>query len=255
MTKWSLKEAVSVGSLDKHLLKFKDPIKGKLQGNLGEYVDILEFVIDWFANRTGGSDADFDAFMKKLTASYDSSEIGRETTFSAKKKKEKEIEAEPAIDVDTDIEPVGVHNPKTKVHPPPLPKNANAPEKEKKPAFGSAPNAPSLGSLAAKEKGDKEDDTDMWDKATQTAKDLHAKMPQNPKIEPDSLPPDEPGKPKRFKSGSSQDWQVGKTVDVGFNKDLLIKGKKGKFWHLVGSKGQEYVFEPHQGLKKFTKAG
>lgn len=263
MSKWTLREAISVSALDKHLLKFKQPVKNRLEGDVGEYVDILEFIVDWLANRTTAQDGDFEIFMDKLGKSYSSGNAAEKGgDIKSKAARIKKIEKQPKDEPSSKVS-VAKDEPSTDKSstPPQIPSTSKQPKSsdkpKEKPSFGSNTTAPSLSSLAGDEMGKKSSGDDIWDKAIQQSKDLYSKTSEEPKlgkpIEPDPKDSSLAGTSSRFKSGSTQNWKPGELVDVGFVKNLMVKQKKGRFWHLVGKNNQEYVFEPHVGLKKLRK--
>ena len=48
-----------------------------------------------------------------------------------------------------------------------------------------------------------------------------------------------------------QAWYPGATVNVGFQKGLIVVGQLGDgSWRLVNKAGHEYTFTPYQGLTR-----
>jgi len=262
---WKLTEAIAPSSLEKELTPHKKKVTSK---EAEDYIDILEFTVQWLGAHANVNDKEFKTFMgwvKKMVGKGEA-----EASLRGKTPQVQDIEKKVANDEPVEANPEDVQEippeqqSKQQVKPstpPPLPKRKDKDkekEKEEKPEFGAAPEAPSLANLSGKpEKGGEEGD--MWDKMAQKAKDLHKDMPKTelPPGQPldtgDDLKPAPSSKSQRFKTGATQNWAPGKVVDVGFVKNLLIKGKHGRYWRLVAKNGQEYVFEPHNGLKKVRK--
>jgi hypothetical protein len=57
-----------------------------------------------------------------------------------------------------------------------------------------------------------------------------------------------------IRKSSSQSWEVGQKVNVGFNKGLKVTGHEntphGGHYSLEHPNGKKYEFHPHHGLKK-----
>jgi hypothetical protein len=52
---------------------------------------------------------------------------------------------------------------------------------------------------------------------------------------------------------ATQNWEVGKTVDVGFTKGLKVISKEPDGYILQSPKGDQYHFAPHQGLVRLSE--
>lgn len=277
-------ESVSTGALDNALLKFKGQVKGKLQGEVGEYVDILERIIDWMAGRTGAGDEQFaQFFQKEIEPSY---EPASNNSTPADKAAEKPIKAKknakvqpPEEPAQTSAEPVAPASPK----PPPLPNIKKEPTKDKtdkpanEPAKIEPPNpekdkqqrkdaeklatpssVPSLSTLAKGTDNNPEDETEPDFNPQTTEPDT-----QSPKRDVGAMPSLAQLMQKKVAMGKkphiagqittskpTDNWKVGDKINVGFVKDLEVMYKNKHGFVLKRANGVKYYFIPHKGLYK-----
>ena len=148
-----LEEGISPSALDQHLNAFRQLAKNGMRGSTGEYIDVLELLIDWMGNRTNLSDKDLEEFMTHLKEhGYEPGEPVNEPP-TPKRKKAAEVEKEPEEEPEKDVAP----EPATKDEPKVAANKEKEPEKKSEPATKDEPkksaSIPSLKQLAGKELG------------------------------------------------------------------------------------------------------
>jgi len=262
-------EAISVPALDQHLNAFRQSAKGGMKGPTGEYVDILELLIDWMGNRTNLSDKDLEEFMGQLKAhGYEPGESQDEPP-SPKRKKAADVQKEPKQ------EPQG--EPETKDATKDEPEVAVNKEKEPEPATKDEPkksaSIPTLKQLAGQETGTPPPLASKGKGSPEQVKEPAAQEPEQEKpvkqkkkaSEPKSNEPELPALPKlqniaKVKpigigvnpaSVKAQGWDPGKQVIIGFMKEpfTVLGGDAARGYILKSKKGIRYIFNPSRHPK------
>jgi len=254
-----IKEAVSVSALDKTLMPLKRPVKGKLTSDVGEYVDVLEFVVDWLALRSSANDKDFEDFAQKISQSYQPGEI-KSPSFKAKAAKVKKVDKDD-VEVDKKSQDQPQKTDKTatstkvdepnKGTPPPLPKSATSTAAAAAaPAVGKAAKKPaSVAKAPSPKEKPKQSEPDFQPLSLTKAMEPQKNKSKNddPSALPSlsSLTPPPTKAPVPAAALKPQSWNVGQVVDVD-GLPYSVKEKRGKDTYILkNAKGEEYIISPH----------
>jgi len=216
-----LKEAVTPKAMDRLLMKRRATIQSKLKGDIGEYVLTLERMLDILGQTSTKSDEHLKQFLQQWDRERSRQGATGQTIKKKSTKKKKSVKPETQGG---------------------LPGEEVVATEPKDEPSAAAPTERPLGDEKPKAKSSIDFGKDMptFSKLAKTA----AKS-KSPTAAPS-------GFEKVYGSNmigkfAKQNWSVGSSVNVGFQKNLkVVGGSASQGWQLESEKGSKYVFVPSE---------
>lgn len=206
-----LSEAISPKAMDRLLMKRRQVVQSKLQGDVAEYVLTLERMLDIL----GQTSTKGDEHLKQFLQQWDRERARQGSTGKATKKKSTKKKAKPKAPKE---EPPG--------------EEAGEPAKDE-------PIERPLGAESPPASADLTKDMPTFTKLAKTA--AKSKAGGAPSGMEKVYGGNMTGK------FAKQDWSVGSRVNVGFTKDLkVVGGNASQGWQLVSDKGTKFIFVPSE---------